>query len=43
MKSVVAVLSALALLGLGACAGFYAAGDAGASAPADSHRNLTNR
>jgi len=38
MRSIFVVLSALALLSLGACAGWYAAGDVGAQ---DNHRNFT--
>jgi hypothetical protein len=37
MRSIVIVLSALALLSLGACKGWYAGGDAGFSAPANHH------
>ena len=37
MRSVLVILSALALLSLGACAGRYVAGDAGAQ---DSHHNF---
>jgi len=38
MRSVFVVLSALALLSLGACAGMYVAGDAGAGSQ-DHQRN----
>jgi hypothetical protein len=42
MRSIFLVLSALALLSLGACAGMYVAGDTGASVRDDSH-NFTGR
>ena len=42
MRSVLVVLSALALLSLGACAGMYLAGDAGAGSQ-DHQRNFTAR
>ena len=38
MRSIVLVLSAFALLSLGACAGMYVAGDAGPGAQ-DTHHN----
>jgi len=38
MRSILVMLSAFALLSLGACAGMYVAGDTGVSAP-DNHRN----
>ena len=38
MRSLLVILSAFALLSLGACAGMYVAGDAGAGAQ-DSHHN----
>ena len=37
MRATFVVLSAFALLSLGACAGMYVAGDAGASAPDNRH------
>jgi len=42
MRSIFVVLSAFALLSLGACAGMYVAGDTGGGAP-DNHRNFTGR
>ena len=40
MRSVFVVLSSLALLSLGACAGMYVAGDTGVGAQ-DNHHNFT--
>jgi hypothetical protein len=37
MRSILLILSAIALLSLGGCAGMYVAGDTGVSAPDNRH------
>ncbi len=40
MRSILVILSAVAMLGLAGCAGMYVAGDAGAQSD---HKNLVSR